>query len=352
MVTEGQRRPDGWPPVSYWLRIAAGVIVLFALARMVASLRQVLILILVSMILAIGFQPSIAWLERRGLKRGLAVASMTLVAFLVVGGFFTIIVPTIIGQIGQLVDKAPDYIARAQRENGFIADLNHRFDLTSKLESAAANVPGTALSLFKSFTAMVFNSLTVLILTLYFTASMPRLRTGVARLLRRTERERFEAILQESTERVGGYIVGNLLISLVAGVAAFVALLVIGVPYAAALGFWVALTDLIPTIGATLGALVAVLVAAFAGVPALIATIAYFLVYQQVENYVIAPRVMRRAIEMSAAAVIVAVLIGGSLAGVVGALLALPAAAVIKIAVRELYVEGRLEVVAAEDASE
>jgi predicted PurR-regulated permease PerM len=167
-------------------------------------------------------------------------------------------------------------------------------------------------------------------------------------LLRREERAHFEAIIEESTQRVGGYIMGNITISLFAGVTSFVALLVIGVPYAAALAFWVALTDLIPTVGAILGALVAVLVAAFAGVPELVATVIYFAIYQQVENYVIAPRVMRKAIEMSAAAVIVAVLIGGSLAGFIGALLALPAAAVIKIVVRQLYIEDRLEVVAAE----
>jgi predicted PurR-regulated permease PerM len=112
----------------------------------------------------------------------------------------------------------------------------------------------------------------------------------------------------------------------------------------------VALTDLIPTIGALLGALAGAVVAAFVGLPQFILTAAFFLVYQQVENYVIGPRVMRRAIDMSAAAVITAVLIGGSLAGFVGALLALPVAAIIKISVRELFVERRLARVREADA--
>ncbi len=347
---EGLHQARGWPPVAYWWKVAAGVLVLYALAQMIVAVRQVLILIMVSLVLAIGFQPTIAWLERRGLKRGLAVALMTLIGFLVIGGFVALIVPTIIRQVGDLVDKAPEYLRRAQEENKFIADLNERFELGSKLQQAAGDVPSTIFSLFKSFTSLVFNSLTIAILTLYFTTAMPRLRNGVAQLLRRDEREHFEAILEESTERVGGYVLGNILISLIAGVVSFVALLVIGVPYAAALAFWVALTDLIPTVGAILGALAAVLVAAFSGVPTLVATAVYFAVYQQVENYVIAPRVMKKAVEMSAAAVIVAVLIGGSLLGFVGALLALPVAAVIKIAVRQLYLRERLEVVRAEDA--
>lgn len=340
-----------WPPVSYWLKVAAGVMVVYALARALVTIRQILILIAVSLILAIGFQLTINWLERRGLKRGWAVLLMTLLGFGVIGGFLALIVPTIIRQIGELIDKAPEYLARAQQGSGFIADLNERFDLAGKLQSAASSAPSTVLSLFRSFTALIFNTLTIVILTLYFTLAMPQLRAGVARLLRREEREHFEVIVDRSIQRVGGYIMGNIFISLIAGVTSFVALLVIGVPYAAALAFWVALTDLIPTVGAILGALVCVLVAAFAGTPTLVVTIVYFVIYQQVENYVIAPRVMRSAIEMSAAAVIVAVLIGGALIGFVGALLALPVAAVIKIVVNQLYLEDRIEIVAAEDSA-
>jgi len=349
MAGGGNGGSRDWPPVAYWFRVAAAVLVVYGLARLVVHLRQVLILILVSLILAVGFQPTIAWLERKGFRRGTAVGLMSLAAVLIVGGFFALIVPKIIQEVAQLVAKAPDYIARAQHENRFIADLNTRFDLIAKVQSLAGKLPSTALSLFRSFTSFLFNTLTIAILTLYFTSAMPRLRAGVSRLLRRQERESFESILEESTQRVGGYIIGNIVISIVAGALAFLALLLIGVPYAAALAFWVALTDLIPTVGATLGAVVCVVVAAFGGVAEILETIVYFIVYQQVENYVIAPRVMKRAIEMSAAAVIVAVLIGGSLAGFLGALLALPAAAVIKIAVNHLFIQERLEAVAADE---
>jgi predicted PurR-regulated permease PerM len=156
-------------------------------------------------------------------------------------------------------------------------------------------------------------------------------------------REQGSEILGESLERVGGYVSGNIAVSVIAGVCAWIALAIIGVPFAVALAMWVAIADLIPTVGATLGALVAVIVAAFSSIPDAIATAIYFIVYQQVENYVIVPRVMKQAIDLSPAAVIIAVLIGGSLAGFAGALLALPVAAIIKVVLRELWLEDRVK---------
>lgn len=341
-----------WPPATYWMRVTAAVIVVIALAQMVVALKQILILILVSLILAIGLQPGVNWLVRKGIRRGGAVALIFFTAAFVVLGFLALITPAIIRQIGDLVEKAPEYLDEAQAKYSFIADLNERFDLTGKLQSLGAELPSTALSLIKSFTAFLFNAITVMILTLYFTTAMPKVELGIARLLRRDDREEFSNILDEATGLVGGYMLGNLVISVIAGAVSFVALVIIGVPYPAALAFWIALADLIPTVGALLGAAAAVLVAVFAGLPQLIATVIFFAIYQQVENYVIAPRVMTRTVEMSAAAVIVAVLVGGTLAGFPGALLALPAAAIIKVVVQRLFLAERLEAVRIADATE
>lgn len=340
-----------WPPISYWMRVGAGLLVVVALGQMVVALQNLLILIGVSLILAIGFQPGVNWLERRGLARGAAVAAIFLTGIVVIGAFLAMVIPTVITQIGSLVDKAPDYIRRAQEGNGFIANINQKFDLIGKLRQLSSDLPSTALSLIRSFTSFLFNMITVLILTLYFTTALPKMQQSIARLLRKDDRADFGRILRESTALVGGYMLGNLLVSLIAGVASFVALLIIGVPYAAAIAFWVALADLIPTVGALLGAGAAVIVAAFSGPPELIATIIFFVVYQQVENYFIAPRIMGKTVEMSAAAVIVAVLIGGSLAGFAGALLALPAGAIVKVTVQELFVRPRLEHVRLSDAA-
>lgn len=343
MPGRGPAGADRWPPVTYWMKATAGVLVVLALARMVIAVQNVLILIVISLVLAIGFQPAAGWLERLGLRRGWAVAAIFLGGAVVVGAFLALILPVIIREVGGLVRDAPDYLRRAQRESELFQRLNEQFDLSERLSSLGKELPTTALSLIRSFTAFLFNSLTVLILTLFFMTAMPRIRHGVAALLNPEHREDFESILEESTQRVGGYVMGNLAVSLIAGAVSFVALLLIGVPYAAALAFWVALADLIPSVGAILGAVPAVIVAAFAGLPEFIATLIFFVIYQQVENYLVAPRIMRRAIDMSLAMVIIAVLIGGSLAGFVGALLALPVAAIIKAAVRELYLEERLE---------
>jgi predicted PurR-regulated permease PerM len=343
MAGGGRAGADRWPPVTYWMKATAGVLVVLALARMVIAVQNVLILIVVALVLAIGFQPAVGWLERFGLRRGWAVAVIFLGGAVVVGAFLALILPVIIREVGGLVRDAPDYLRRAQQESGLFQRLNEQFDLSGRLASLGEELPTTALSLIRSLSAFIFNSLTVLILTLFFMTAMPRIRHGVAALLSREHREDFESILEESTQRVGGYVMGNLAVSLIAGVVSFIALFLIGVPYAAALAFWVALADLIPSVGAILGAVPAVLVAAFVGLPELIATVILFVVYQQIENYLIAPRIMRRAIDVSVATVIVAVLIGGSLAGFVGALLALPMAAIIKAAVRELYLEERLE---------
>jgi predicted PurR-regulated permease PerM len=331
------------------MKVTAGVLLVIGLARVLLAVGDILVLVLVSIVLAFGFQPAVAWLERRGLSRGWAVALGILAGGVVVGAFLGLVLPDVIRQLTELIQTAPEYFDRATRDTGLLADLNERFDLQARLQDAGAELPGTVLGLIGSFAALVFNSLTVLILTIYFTVNLPGMRAAVARLLGREDRDEFHGIFDEAVQRVGGYVLGNFAVSAVAGITSFVALLLIGVPFAAALAFLVALTDLIPTVGAIIGAAVAAVVAAFAGIPELIATVAFFLVYQQVENYVIQPRVMRRAIEMSAPLVILAVLVGGALLGVVGALLAIPTAAIIKVTFRELYLEERLERVRTEE---
>jgi predicted PurR-regulated permease PerM len=325
------------------MKATAAVLLVIGAARLLLAVGDILVLVLVSLILAFGFQPAVAWLVRRGLSRGWAVTVGLLMGALVIGAFLALVLPDVIRQLAGLIETAPEYLDRAMRESPLLADLNERFDLEASLEGWSGELPGTVLGLVGSFASLVFNSLTVLILTIYFTVNLPKMRDGVAMLLGRRERADFEEIFQESIDRVGGYVLGNLAVSVVAGVTSFVALVVIGVPFAAALAFFVALTDLIPTVGAIIGAAVASAVAAFVGLPAFIATVVFFLVYQQVENYLIQPAVMRRAIDMSAPVVILAVLIGGALLGVLGALLAIPTAAILKVAFRELYLEDRLE---------
>jgi predicted PurR-regulated permease PerM len=342
-------RETRWPPVTYWMKVTVGVLVVLGLAHMLLVIGDIIVLVLVSLILAFGFQPALAWMERRGLRRGTSVALGLLGAAGILGLFFWLVLPDVVAEISALVDRVPEYFEEAKREFPFLADLDAEYKLESKIRGAGAQVAGTALGLIGSFTALVFNSLTVLILTIYFTVNLPKMRHGVALMLGREDREEFHEIYDESVRRVGGYVLGNLLVSGIAGVVSFTALTIIGVPFAAALAFLTAVLDLIPTIGALIAAALASVVAAFAGVPALIATAAFYLIYQQVENYLIQPRVMGRTIEMSAPVIILAVLIGGTLLGVIGALLAIPVAAVLKVAFVELYLEERMQRIKSEE---
>jgi predicted PurR-regulated permease PerM len=338
--------------MSYWAKVTVTILLVIALARLLLAVGPILVLILISLILALGFQPALAWLGRRGLSRGQAVAFGLLGGMILLGLFLWLILPDVIAQLSALGQRAPEFLDRATKGSGFLADLNRQFDLGSKLDDLQAQLPSQALGLIGSFASLVFNSLTVLVLTIFFTINLPRMHRGIAVLLAREDREEFHEIYDEAVRRVGGYVLGSLVVSVIAGAVSFAALILIGVPFAAALAFMVAILDLIPTIGALIAAVLASAVAAFSGVPELIATAAFFLVYQQVENYLIQPRVMGKTVEMSAPVVILAVTIGGSLLGVVGALLAIPTTAIIKVVFRQLYLEERIEEVKRRDSGE
>ncbi|HJV04089.1 MAG TPA: AI-2E family transporter [Actinomycetota bacterium] len=342
-----RERQARWPPLSYWAKVTVTVLVVLGVARLVLAVGQVLVLILISLVLALGFQPAVEWLERRGLKRGLAIALGFIFGVAVVATFLWLVLPDIVRQASELARAVPGYVQDLQRGEGFLSEALRQGDIEQRVRELGTRLPETVLGILGGLASFVLSALTVLILTIYFTVNLPRIRVGVARLLRPGgEREEFEAILRRSTQQVGGYVLGQMVVVTIAGTTAFIALSIIGVPFAAALAFFVAILDLIPTVGAVIAAVLASAVAAFQGIPELIATAAFFLVYQQVENYFIQPRVMGRTINMSAAVVIIAVLIGGTLLGPVGAILAIPMAAIVKVVLHELYVEERMEEVA------
>jgi predicted PurR-regulated permease PerM len=189
-----------------------------------------------------------------------------------------------------------------------------------------------------SVLAALFNVLTVFILTIYFMLSLARIREGSLRLVPKSKRQKVAELVDPILEKIGGYIAGQITVALIAGSLAFVFLAVVGVPFPVALALWVAIASLIPLVGATIGAIPAVIVAFFDSLGLGVATLIYFIVYQQIENYVIAPRIMTKAVDISPAAVLLAALIGGSLLGFVGALMAIPAAASIKIIVQEVLI--------------
>jgi predicted PurR-regulated permease PerM len=347
-----EREPwrDNWPPPSYWIKVGLALIGAVVALFVLWILQGILLVIVASFVLAIGFQPAISWFEKRGMRRGLGLA-LVLMGFLVVfGGLLALALPLIIAQIGEMLEQLPALIEQLQAGDGLVARIAGMIDVDQITTESTAD-PMAAFEVVGSVAGFAFNFLTVLLVTPYFAMAMPAIKRWLVRLLRPRHREDFLRLLGESTDLMANFIVGNLIVSVIAGVVTWVGLTLIGVPYALALAAWVAITDLIPVLGALLGAAGVAAVAVVQSPEALLWSLVLLFGYQQVENFVIAPRVMNKAVDLSPATVIIALMVGGSLAGLVGALLALPLAALIKIVVDEFIVQGRIEQVRAEVAN-
>jgi predicted PurR-regulated permease PerM len=321
--------------------VSLGVLAVLAVAAAVYTTRAVLVRVLIALFIAVSLDPAVRALTRRGMRRSLAV----LVIFLVAGGlaaaFLVSVIPAMVHQFQSLVHDFPGYIASLSDRSARFRQLTDRYHLTGKVQDLIASLPGRLGGGLLGFTrrlfGALFDTLTVVVLTIYFMADMPRLRHNAMRLFPRAHRARFSRVSDVMVDKVGSYMIGNLLISLAAGLAAFVVFTALGVPFAVPLAFVVALCDLIPMIGATLGAVAGVAAALLTTElwPATVIVALFFVGYQQLENYLIAPRILRHTVSLSAAAVLLAGLIGGTVLGLIGALMAIPVAAGLKVVLAE-----------------
>jgi len=321
---------------------ALGVAVAYALVQSLIAVRGVLVLLLVAAFLAIGLDPAVQFLDRRGLPRGRAVGVVLLGVLLFFFGFGMAVVPPIIEQGTEFVQAVPGYLADLQA-NPRIADIDRRYGVLDQVQASlddparlGSTVFGGVLGVGRIVLSAFFSTFVVLILTLYFLANLPSIKALAYRLVPRSRRARVGLLSDEVLTRVGGYVAGALTIAAIAGCTSFVALVLLGVPYPVALALLVALTDLVPLVGASIGAAVVVLVAFTVGIEVGIIAAVYYFAYQQLENYVLYPRIMQRSVDVSPAATVVAVLVGGSLLGVVGALLAIPIAAGVQLLLAEV----------------
>lgn len=339
-----------FPPLQYWLKVGAMVIALVVALRLVVALQSVLVVVLASAVLAIGLQPTIRWLQARGVTSGWAMGTIMVAGLVVFGGAFLLLVPMMLAQIGDIAAAIPELVDEIEYGSGFVADLEDQFGLLERLSALQDEMPGGVFAVAQGVGTAIFQLVLVLTLTPYFAMAVPDAKRWIVRLARPRQREDLLYVLNRSTDLMANYIAGNLLVSLIAGVVAFVGLVAIGVPYATTLAVFVAVTDMVPAVGATVGAVAVVAVAALEGPGEMIAAGALIIVYQQIENYVIVPRVMNEAIDVKPATGIVALLAGATLAGPIGALLALPVAAMMKIVVEEYVLRRRMDKVQAADA--
>ncbi|MBB5431676.1 AI-2E family transporter [Nocardiopsis composta] len=315
---------------------ALGVLTAWMLVEALVEVRGVFINILVALFLAVGLNPIIEFLRRRGLPRWAAIVAVCAALVLGVTGFVWTLVPPLTVQVTEFANAVPDYVRQLQ-ENRLMADLDRRFGLIDQLQSVLTSadfgqrVFGGVFGIGQAVLDSLVATFTVLVLTLFFMASLPGITETGYRLVPRSRRAGVRELGDEIIRRVGDFIGGQLLIAAIGGVVAFLYLTAIGFGYALTLALVVGVTALIPLVGTTIGALAAAAAVSF-GDPVMGAvTLVFFLVYQQIESYVISPRIMQRSVDVAPTVTITSALIGGALLGLVGALLAVPAAAAVTL---------------------
>jgi predicted PurR-regulated permease PerM len=323
----------------------------------ITTLSTILLYIGTALFLSLGLEPVVSFLERRRLKRWLAVLITILGVLALFAGIVLMIVPIIVGQVSQLVFAISDFLNSRtlpqffDEVNNFISE---RFPALPSgfLDDTIQNVQNWLLGNWGTVTGGVFNAVfalfgglggafIVLILTIYFTASTPSLKTAVYQLAPASKRERFIDLSEQITDSVGYYVMGQVTMGVINGVLSAIFLSIIGAPFPAVLAVIAFFFSLIPLVGTLTGSTIIVLTCLIPGLGSptawWIAAI-YYLVYMQVEAYIISPRIMNRAVSVPGAVVVIAALAGGSLLGLLGALIAIPVAASVLIIYRQVII--------------
>jgi predicted PurR-regulated permease PerM len=349
------------PRIDSPARVIARNVVVVALVVLILYvfylLRQPISWLVIAAFLAVALAGPVNFLQRH-MRRGLAIFLVYLSLLLIPIGLGAVLVPPIVNQISDVATNAPEYVQDVEdyvEKNKTLNDLNDKYDITDKLSEEANKLPskaGDAAEVLRDIgfglVSSIFAGVTILILSVFMVAAGPRWIDGFIRMQRPEHAERIERALERIANAIGNYVGGALIQATIAGLSAFIMLSILGVPFAGPLSVLVFVFDLIPVVGATIAAFFVAIVTAFVNFPvALIVWVLFAVVYQQVENYLIQPQIQKRATKIEAFVVLVAVLFGSTLFGILGAILAIPAAASIQIAVHE-YREYRRELESAE----
>ena len=334
------------------LGVGVGLLILTS----IASLSTILTYIGAALFLALGLDPAISWLERRGLPRWAAIIIVMTGVGLLVAALVLAVVPIVVDQVSQLVDEIPIIVERVSSQEWIEAledqfpqlpvqeirdqvttGLTDFFTNPDKLSELAGGVLQVAVAIGTGLFAVVI----VFILTLYFAASLNTMKRASYQLVPASKRERFVDLTEQITQSVGRYVLGQASLAAVNGVASFIFLSIIQAPFSAVLAFLAFLFSLVPLVGTLSGSIIIVLVCLIPGLgsplTALVAAI-YYLIYMQVEAYLLSPRIMNRAVKVPGALVVIAALAGGSLLGILGALIAIPVAASILLIIKQVLI--------------
>ncbi|HUO49352.1 MAG TPA: AI-2E family transporter [Acidimicrobiales bacterium] len=329
------------------------VAAVYLTGRLIYKLREVLVILVLAAFIALLLDPLVLMLNRAGVKRrGTAVTIVTVFAILVFAGLATAFGYPLVNGLTHLANKLPTYVDQAEHGTGWLGHLVRKYHVqhwvqqnAPKIASFAKGLGKPALSLGKGALSILFALVALFMLVLLLLLEAPKLRRGVLSLMHPRRAERAAFVASQVSRSVTGYMAGNFITSVIAGVVVYVTLTIMGVPFALLWALWVALVDFIPMIGGALAGIPTVLFALTHSLAAGIVTLVVFLVYTQVENHVLNPVVMSRTVKINPLFVLIAILVGanlGSLAGgffgaFVGTLIAIPVAGSIQVIVRELW---------------
>lgn len=321
-----------------------GLLVAWWLGQQILAVGSILILIVVAMFLAAGLNPIVEFFMRRGMKRTWAVLCVIVVVLIGITLFIAAIVPVISDQVALLTKNAPGWLDELTH-NKQIKELDDEYAVIDKVQDYVrdgdfvSRVTGGALGVGIAVLSALANTFIVIVLMLYFLAALPTTKEAMYRLAPASRRDRVGKLGDQVIRSVGGYVSGAFLVAVCAGVSSLIFLFIVGLgEYAVALSFVVALLSLIPMVGATIAMVLVSLIGLTISPGTAIACFIFYLAYQQVENYLIYPKVMARSVNVPGSVTVVAALLGGTLLGFVGALMAVPTAAAVLMLTREIFI--------------
>ena len=328
-------------PFMIGLTGALGVAVAFGLIEVVIRARSVLILIGLAMFIAVGLDPIAGWLVRHRMPRWAAVLTVVVCGLAIAAAFLAAAIPPLANEATALAHQIPHYMHDLQNRNSQLGKLNVKYHIQDRLsglvtKGSGGSLVGGVLGAGALVISTVSAILVIIVLSIYFLAGLPQIKVFAYRLVPHSRRPRVILIGDEILAKVGGYVLGNFITSVIAGLGTYLWLLAFGVPYPLLLGMFVAILDLIPVIGSTIGGAVVTLVALTVSLPVAIATLAFYIAYRLAEDYLLVPRIMGSTVKVPAVVSVVAVLIGGSLLGIVGARVAIPIAAALRLLLQEV----------------
>jgi predicted PurR-regulated permease PerM len=338
-------------PVKTILTVLGLIVAVWALLHVIVNARSVIVYVLIAIFLTLAINPLVALLMRRGVRsRGLASGIACLIVLAAIAAIGFAFIPTLVDNVNNFVDAAPGYVHDLTKGKGRLGFLETKYHVVERLEKYVhqggakklLGLSGAAITVTKGVLSFIVGAVTVAFLTFFMLLEGPAWMERFYGLLPAESQPRWRAVGHGIYRQVGGYVTGNLAISLIAGVLATIVLLVLGVPFAVALGLLVALLDLIPLVGATVAAVIVVAIGFLHSVIAGVVLIVFFIVYQQFENHVLQPIVYNRTVALSPLAILVSVLVGAELAGILGALAAIPVAGAIQVVILD-FLQARRE---------